>query len=71
MNGRLPGVESSEAGDSDIRRREESDSMLAAIVGAIVAGRLPPDDACAWAKIAAYEVERLGLTPGSSVAGQN
>ena len=45
------------------RRREEVDWMLNAIVGAIVTGKLPPDDACAWAKIAAHEVELLGLTP--------
>ena len=54
--------------DSDDRRRAETDWVLDAIVGAIVAGKLPPDDACAWAKIAAYEVEMLGLTPSSSSA---
>jgi len=52
---------SSEAGGSNAKRREEIDWMLDAIAGAIVAGKLPPDDACAWAKIAAYEVEMLGL----------
>jgi hypothetical protein len=71
MSERVPWVTSSETGDSNAKRREEIDGMLDAIVGAIVAGRLPPDDACAWAKIAAYEVEMLGLTPSSSVARQN
>jgi hypothetical protein len=68
MSVRVPRVTSSEAGDTEAKRREEIDWMLDAIVGAIVAGKLPPDDACAWAKIAAYEVENLGLTPESSAA---
>jgi hypothetical protein len=62
MGASLPGVMFEETGDDiDARRREEVDWMLDAIVGAIAAGKLPPDDACAWAKIAAYEVEALGL----------
>jgi hypothetical protein len=71
MSVSVPRETSSEAGDRNAKRREEVDWMLDAIVGAIVAGRLPPDDACAWAKIAAYEVELLGFTPSSSVALQN
>jgi hypothetical protein len=55
-------------GDMDARRREEVDWMLDAIVGAIAAGKLPPDDACAWAKIAAYEIEALGLVPAAKAA---
>ena len=47
-------------GANRAKRREEIDSTLSAIAGAIAAGKLPPDDACAWAKIAAYEVEQLG-----------
>lgn len=71
MSVSVPGGTSSEAGDRNAKRREEIDWMLNAIVGAIIAGKLPPDDACAWAKIAAYEVEMLGLTPSSSVTLQN
>jgi hypothetical protein len=43
--------------------------MLDAIVGAIATGKLPPDDACAWARIAAYEVEQLGLAPSAPPEG--
>ena len=39
------------------RRDEEIDWMLQAIAGAIATGKLPPDDAFAWARIAAHEVE--------------
>ncbi len=69
MGASLPGV-TFEDGDGDIndRRREEVDWMLDAIVGAIAAGKLPPDDACAWAKIAAYEIEALGLATSTQRA---
>jgi hypothetical protein len=40
------------------RHREEVEWTLNAIVGAIVTDRLPPDDAFAWARIAAREVAR-------------
>jgi hypothetical protein len=46
------------------RRREEIERILNAIAGAIVTGRLPPDDACAWARIAASEVRMLGVGEG-------
>ncbi len=39
--------------------REEVEWTLNAIVGAIVTGRLPPDDAFAWARIAVREVATL------------
>jgi hypothetical protein len=46
--------------DARIERHEaEIVSTLEAIAGAIAAGRLPPDDAFAWARIAACEVEAL------------
>jgi hypothetical protein len=41
------------------RRREEVDWMLSAIAGAIFTSKLPPNDAFAWARIAAQEAERL------------
>ena len=41
------------------RRTEEMDWLLSAIAGAIAAGKLPPDDAAAWARIAACEVEAM------------
>jgi hypothetical protein len=39
------------------KREEEIDWTLQAIAGAIASGKLPPDDAAAWARIAACEVE--------------
>jgi hypothetical protein len=59
MSAKGPQVTTTDVGDSTAARREETDWMLNAIVGAIVSGKLPPDDAAAWAKIAAYEVEML------------
>jgi hypothetical protein len=50
------------------RQREEIDWMLNAIAGAIVTNRLPPNDAFAWARIAAHEAARLGAASfGASV----
>jgi hypothetical protein len=37
------------------RHREEIEFTLTAVVKAIESGRLPPDDAWAWARIAAEE----------------
>jgi hypothetical protein len=45
--------------DSD-RRCEEIEWTLNAIAGAIFTGRLPPDDAFAWGRIAAREAALLG-----------
>ena len=42
--------------EDDIARRREIDAMLSAIAKAIASGELPPDDAAAWARIAAFEV---------------
>jgi hypothetical protein len=58
MDSRKPAVVGDGPGEVQ-RRNEEIDWMLSAIAGAIAAGRLPPDDAFAWARIAAYEVEAL------------
>jgi hypothetical protein len=44
----------------DEKRSRETERMLTAMARAIVIGRLPPDDAFAWARIAAYEVKALG-----------
>ncbi len=63
MNVMIPWAIPNDASDNSAKRREEIDWMLSAIVGAIAAGKLPPDDAFAWAKIAAYEVEMLGPVP--------
>jgi hypothetical protein len=51
------------------RHRVEVEWVLDAIAGAIVTGKLPPDDACAWARIAAGEAKILeGL---SSIAPED
>lgn len=57
MSVSVPWASPNEADENNAKRREEIDWMLNAIVGAIATGKLPPDDACAWAKIAAYEAE--------------
>lgn len=67
MGARVPVVVIGDAGGMSAKRRAEIDSLLEAIVGAIAAGKLPPDDACAWAKIAAYEVEQLGFEPSAEI----
>jgi hypothetical protein len=44
------------------RYRDEIEFTLTAVVNAIEAGKLPPDDARAWARIAAYEARALAQT---------
>jgi hypothetical protein len=68
MSARVPVVISDNAGGLSPKRRAEIDSLLEAIVGAIAAGKLPPDDACAWAKIAAIEVEQLGFVSSAETS---
>ena len=68
MGARIPVVVVGEPVGISGKRRAEIDSLLDAIVGAIAAGKLPPDDACAWAKIAAVEVEQLGFNPGGEAS---
>ena len=41
------------------RHRDEIEFTLTAVVNAIESGKLPPDDARAWARIAAYEARAL------------
>jgi hypothetical protein len=41
-------------------RSREAERMLTAIARAIANGRLPPDDAYAWARIAASQVNAAG-----------
>ena len=43
----------------EARHRMEAEFTLEAIAGAIAAGALPPDDAYAWAQIAAFEARHL------------
>ena len=50
------------------RHRMESEWVLDAIVGAIVSGKLPPDDARAWAMIAASEVKAFKASPAAVAA---
>ena len=57
MSTRRPAAGNDTRGETN-RRIEESNWLLDAIAGAIVSGKLPPDDAFAWAKIAACEVRR-------------
>ena len=41
------------------RYRDEVEFTLTAVVNAIASGKLPPDDARAWARIAACEARAL------------
>ena len=59
MSTRTPAAISEIRREQAERRAEETDWLLSAIAGAIVAGRLPPDDARAWAVIATYEVAAM------------
>jgi hypothetical protein len=60
----------SDSNEHRVTRRDDLDWMLAAIANAIAVGRLPPDDACAWARIAVSEVEMLGVAGVISLAPQ-
>jgi hypothetical protein len=60
MRANMPGVGPTERETNSTRLREHAESTLNAIAGAISTGRLPPDDAFAWARIAACETEILG-----------
>ncbi len=55
MNAGLP-VPIFNNADVDSARAREIDATLTAIAQAIATGTLPPDDAAAWARIAAFEV---------------
>jgi hypothetical protein len=48
------------------RHQEEIEFTLTAVVNAIEAGKLPPDDARAWARIAAYDARALAASAGSN-----
>jgi len=48
------------------RHREEIEFTLTAVVNAIEAGKLPPDDARAWARIAACEARALAEPVGAN-----
>jgi hypothetical protein len=51
----------SESSDVADRHETEIECTLSAIANAIAASMLPPDDAYAWARIAATEAKQLGL----------
>jgi hypothetical protein len=59
MRAKMPGAGPIERDTNSTRLREQAESTLNAIAGAIAAGRLPPDDAFAWARIAACEIKIL------------
>jgi hypothetical protein len=59
MDAKVPESVSGESSPNEERRRQEIEWTLNAIAGAIAADKLPPDDAFAWARIAAYEANAL------------
>lgn len=60
MRANMPGAGPNEREANSTRLREHVESTLEAIAGAIAVGRLPPDDAFAWARIAVREIKILG-----------
>jgi hypothetical protein len=59
MGANNPSTMRSRTSVDEARHRMEAESILTAIAGAIAAGELPPDDAYAWAQIAAFEARHL------------
>lgn len=59
MGANIPSTMRSRASVDEARHRMEAESILSAIAGAITAGEMPPDDAYAWAQIAAFEARHL------------
>ena len=59
MGMNIPGTVRSRSSIYEDRHRTEAEMTLAAIACAIALGRLPPDDAFAWARIAAGEARIL------------
>jgi hypothetical protein len=65
MGTNFPGAVRSRSAIEEARHRMEAEMTIGAIAGAIAMGRLPPDDAFAWARIAAREARILGYVSGS------
>jgi hypothetical protein len=59
MGANNPSTMRSRTSVDEARHRMEAEFILTAIAGAIAAGTLPPDDAYAWAQIAAFEARHL------------
>jgi hypothetical protein len=55
--------------DFEEERSREIEWMLTAIARAIAAGRLPPDDAFAWARIAASQVKAERMSGAGGPCG--
>jgi len=69
MDPRTPLMINASRDEPAMRHDAEIEWMLDAIVGAIVTGRLPPDDACAWARIAMHEVGALTMDLPTAAGG--
>jgi hypothetical protein len=59
MGANIPSILRSRTSVDEARHRMEAESILTAIADAIAADTLPPDDAFAWARIAAGEARHL------------
>jgi hypothetical protein len=59
MGAIIPSTMRSQTSEDEARHRMEAELILLAIAAAIAADTLPPDDACAWARIAAFEARHL------------
>ena len=59
MSTNIPRATRNQSAIDEARHRMDAEMTLAAIAVAIAMGRLTPDDAFAWARIAAHEARRL------------
>jgi hypothetical protein len=57
--------------DFDNERSRETERLLVAIARAIASGRLPPDDAFAWARIAASHVKAERMPAAGDLVGHS
>lgn len=65
MGANIPSTMRSQTSVDEARHRMEAELILSAIADAIAADRLPPDDAFAWAQIAAFEARHLRTVRGA------
>ena len=66
MGANNPSTMRSRTSVDEARHRMEAEFILTAIAGAIAAGTLPPDDAYAWAQIAAFEARHFRTVAATS-----
>jgi hypothetical protein len=66
MNAMMSAINNSNDYEHSARRHQEIEFTLAAVANAIASGKLPPADACAWARIAACAAKALAVAEEST-----